>query len=173
MRQLTPVTNLLLAVVLSAALVLTLGLPWYAQRKPPKIDDPEGIEGTAAAVARWFGDAGPKLTGAEALPTVKVLLMGLAAATAVLALLVLAGPLRSLLESVLKAVPMVAPLVVLVQILDAPAGMELRWGVFAALAASLLLANSAFHGAGMRVAKPRPAPYAPPSRAGSASPPGA
>ena len=175
MRQLTPLTNLLLTALFAAGLVVTLGLPWYGRPPERALDAPEPgqVEALAATVARMFGDAGAKLIGAEAAPTAKVALMVIAGASVLLAAGMLVVLLRSVLRPVLRAVPMVAAAVVLVQMLNPPAGMELRWGIFAALAAALAMANSAFHGAELRAPRPAPARYVPPPPPpGSFAPPG-
>jgi hypothetical protein len=175
MRQLTPLTNLALTVLLAAGLVVTLGLPWYGHppERAPEAPEPGQIEALAATIARMFGDAGAKVVGAEAAPAVKVALVAIAGASALLAVLMLLAPLRSVVRPLLKAVPMAAAAAVLVALLDVPGGMELRWGIFAALAAALAMANSAFHGAELRAPRPAPARYVPPPPPpGSFAPPG-
>jgi hypothetical protein len=160
MRQLTPPTNLLLTLLSAAALTLALGLAWYAPVPLPAPGaDPETVEGTGATIARWFGETGAIVTGADSLKTAETVLLALAGATAGLAFLMVLPPLRRFVRELLRIVPLAAPVVVVVQMVDPPAGMEIRWGVFAALAAAVLMANSAFHGAELRAgvssARPR------------------
>ena len=168
MHQLTPRTNLLLACLTAIATAAALRLPWFAAATPPS--DPDGgasIEDMSAAVARWFSEGG--MTGEQMLTTSQTLLVNIALATVVLSGLFLVPVLRPWVRDVLRVVPLVAPFVVLLALLNPPganASIEPRWGIFATLALTGLMASSAWNAAAMpnrRAATPAYAPPAPPS----------
>jgi hypothetical protein len=173
MRQLSPLTNLMLAVLASIGVAITLGLPWYAATPVVPNDPASGVESAAAAIARWFTSDGSTVTGTEALRGAESALLLACGLTALLSMAVLAGPIRSYLRGPLKLVALSAPVIVVVHLFHQPVGEELRWGTFVALAASLLMANSAYHGAEIRDPRPAPGPYRPPAppASGSVSPP--
>jgi hypothetical protein len=173
MRQLSPLTNLMLAVLASVGVVVTLGLPWYATDSVLPNDPATGIESAAAAIARWFTSDGATISGTEALQKAESGLLLVCGMTALLSMLVLAGPIRNYLRGPLKLVALSAPVIVTIHLFHQPVGEELRWGTFVALAASLLLANAAYHGAEIRDPRPAPLPYQPPPppTASSVSPP--
>ena len=169
-RQINPFTNLLLTVLCAAGLALSIGLPWFAGKRPAGEDDGT-LEALASDIARVFAQGG--VAGTDSLGSARPVLLVLAAVTAVLAVLHLVPALRRLVRTPLRLVPLAAPVVVLVQAVDAPDGFELRWGLLVALAVSAYMASSAFHGAELREKRPKPAPYRPPAApAGSAPPPG-
>jgi hypothetical protein len=168
MHQLTHRTNLLLACLTAIATAAALRLPWFAAATPPS--DPDGgasIEDMSAAVGRWFSEGG--MSGEQMLTTSQTLLVNVALATVVLSGLFLVPVLRPWVRDVLRVVPLVAPFVVLLALLNPPganASIEPRWGIFATLALTALMASSAWNAAGMpnrRAATPAYAPPAPPS----------
>lgn len=150
MRQLTPHTNIVLTLVAAALLVVALGLPFYGAEPGSQPESAASIENTGSTLVRYFGTQGPTVSGSDALDAAETLLVGLAGLTAFLALLMLVPALRNGLRDVLKVVPLVAPLVMVVQVFSAPSGMEVRIGVFAALAVAAFMASSAFHAAELR-----------------------
>ena len=159
MSQLSPPSNLLLACLAALGLVPALGLPWYAGQHTPGPDDPTGIEAIAAGVARWFSSSGATTTGTEALTTIETILLGVAAATVVLAAAMLITPLRPLVREILPVVPLAAPAIVLLAILDPPgpnSAVEMRWGSLVALALAGVMASASIKGAEMRDPKPAP-----------------
>lgn len=174
MRQLTPLSNVLLALAAAVALAASLRLPWYA---PPEAtgagaeEEIWAIEGVFAAIGRWFTSDGPPVAGQQALVAGELALLAAAGATAVLALLMLVSALRGAVRDLFRLLPLAAPVIVFVQIVNPPGDMELRWGVFVALAVALFMANSAVHGSELRDPKPAPKPYSPPPAPGSLAPP--
>lgn len=174
MRQLSPVTNLLLVLLAAAGLVATLGLPWYAPAVGAEASA-GSMEAIAEHIRRWFDTAGTQtFTGESTLGWGESALVLVAAAAALLALATLVPPLRgSLISDLLRFAPLAAPFVVLVQMLSQPRpGMELRWGAFVALGVAGLLASAAYQGASARRPKAPPARYTPPPRPNSVAPPG-
>lgn len=175
MRQLSPQTNIILALLAAIGVPVTLGLPWYARASVAATDDGSGgsVEAAFAAIARWFTSDGTTYTGSEALTRAETALLAVCAVAAVLVLMLLVPSLR-FVRSPARLVGFAAPAIVAVHLFLRPAGEELRWGTFAALAASLLLANSVYHAAEIRDRRPKPLPYRPPAPPpGSFAPPGA
>ena len=173
MRQLAPVTNLVLAIVSGFLLLPVLGLPFFARAGSY---ESEGIERSAEQIRRWFTVPANPTTGTEALGDSRTILLGIAAATAVLCLLMAIGPLRRLVRDVLKVVPMLAPALLFVQLFNQPGEggqLEVRYGLFVGIAVAAFMASAAFHGSRLPDPKPAPKPYTPPpGPAGSQAPPG-
>lgn len=182
MRQLSPLTNLLLACAAAAGLALSIGLPWYAASQAVNdadagaIGDVQGPLETAAADAfDVFAGTEATVTGAELLTTGQSVLLVLGGLTAVFGLAFFAGIFRGLTRELLRIVPLAAPVAVAYHLVDHPApGLELRWGLLASLAIAGFMASSAWHASTRPAPKPRPAPYVPPAPpAGSMPPPAA
>jgi hypothetical protein len=124
------------------------------------------------------------VTGTQALGTVENGLLGIGAVAIILAAMMFLRPLAPIAREGLRVVPLAAPALVVLQMVDQPGSvaMELRWGVFTALAAGLLMASAAWHGSTLRAPKrvkavtsaaPAAAPIpAPAPLPGSVAPPG-
>ena len=181
MRQFTPITNLLLACLAGVGLVVSLGLPWYGSAA--SVSDPSSaevgtiagpIDSTASLVARWFSSEGTVATGADALGTPGKGLLALAAITIVLSVAMLVPVLSRFAKEGLRIVPLAAPALVVLHMANMPGStpLELRWGIFAALGAGLLMASSAWHGSSLRAHRKAPVAYsAPAAPAASVAPP--
>jgi hypothetical protein len=172
MRQLSPLTNLLLACLSALGLVAALGLPWYAPglaASDPSagLSDGQGpMEQFAERLARTFTD-GSAMTGADALGASRTLLSLVAFAVIVLSLAMLVPAVRPYARDVLRTIAIVAPISVVYLAFDTPgaaAHLEIRWGLLVGVAAAAFMATSAWHGSSIRV-KRRPAP----ARSGAAA----
>jgi hypothetical protein len=155
MRQLSAATNLVLAGLASAALALTLRLPWLA----PPGELPEGLSAPERAVrqvARVFDGVPGEIAGQDAFATSRPTLLAMAAATILLCALMALPALRGILRELLRAVGLITPLAVGYLLVARPGGAEgdLHWGAFVALGLSLLVANAAWHGAALRGRRP-------------------
>lgn len=180
MRQFSPPTNLLLTCLAAIGLVVSLGLPWYGAAQgisdsPQDVGTIAGpIEGAAALVARWFS-ASDGAIGSEILgSTTQNGLIGLALASILLSAAMVVPALRRLAREGLHVIPLAAPAFVVLNMVDQPGagGMELRPGILIALAAGLMMASAAWHGASLRGARKAPAAYqAPPAPTGRVTPP--
>jgi hypothetical protein len=165
MRQLTHRTNLFLACVTAIVAVAVLRLPWFAAATPPT--DPDGgasIEDMSAAIGRWFTEGG--WSGEQMLTTSQSLLVNIAIATIVLSGLFLVPALRPWVRDVMRIVPLAAPCVVALALFNPPganADIEPRWGLFVALAVTILMACSAWNAAGLPNRRAAVAPYSPPA----------
>jgi hypothetical protein len=156
MRQISPATNLVLAVLAGLGLLGSLSQPWYA----PPVKDPNiydgPVERTAFAVGKVFSQHDGARTGADALGNTQGLLVGLVAVIAVLCALAAVPPLRSYVRDVLRAVAIALPLIVFYLVVDRPDGMDIHWGVLAAFAIALFVASAAWHGSAIRVKRAAP-----------------
>jgi hypothetical protein len=173
MRQLTPLTNLVLACLCAVGLVASLALPWYALVDPASrpseqaVADGQGpMESFASQVARTFSSDGLTSSGTDVLGGQRTLLLIVAAVVIVLCIAMLVPALRATLRDPLRAVALAAPVFVVFVAVQAPAadGLEFRWGLVATVAIALFMASSAWHGSSARspraVAAARPRPVA-------------
>jgi hypothetical protein len=169
MRQLSPVTNLLLACLSALGLVAALGLPWYAPAQPEAdpsaglSDGPGPMEQFANQLARTFTNGADTITGSDAVGTSRELLLIVAAAVIALSVAMLVPTLRSVLRDVLRAVALVAPIATIYLAFDTPgetASLEIRWGLVVGVLVSAFMASAAWHGAGIRVRRPGAPPAA-------------
>jgi hypothetical protein len=131
MRQLSPLTNVVLACVSAFALVVSVGLPWFA---PP----------SAAA--------GATIAGTDALGSARSLVLILAAAVVVLSVAVTLPAVRTLARDALRAVAIATPLLVLALAMQRVGGgqHEVRWGLLVTLGLALLVATTAWHAGDLR-----------------------
>ena len=159
-RQLTPVTNLILACFAGLALMSSLGLPWYGAPVPT----PDGLgpmEATGERLARVFTNDAATTTGSDALADQRVLVFGAVLAVIGLCSVMLIPVIRRALCDALRALALLLPIAVLVTAINAADGMELRWGLIVSVAIGLFMANASWHGASVRA----PRKPAPPARA--------
>lgn len=172
MRQFSHLTNLLLTCAFAALSVVTLGMPWYAPAERASGSGEGAMEAIGTDIVQFFSSSGATVAGNAHQPTA---LLAVAALTAFLAVLVLAGLRVSPVRDVLRLVPFAAPVLILIKAVDHPApGQELRWGILASLVVYGLMASAALQGSQLTTPKPRAKAYVPPPPpAGSFSPPGA
>lgn len=154
MRQLTPVTNLVLAVLAGAGLLASLGLPWFAAPVVDPVSTDGPIEQAAFQVAQVFAtSAQGTVSGADALGTAQAAVVGLVAVLALVVVAVMTPASRRPAEDLLRGIVMAAPVVVLLAALAHPGvatPVRLHWGLLVSVALTALMANAAWHGANMR-----------------------
>ena len=173
MRQLTPLTNLVLACLCAVGLVGSLGLPWYGIVDPASgpsaqaVEDGQGpMESFVGQVSRTFSSDGITSTGTEVLGSHRVLLVILAGIVTLLCVAMLIPGLRAGLRDLLRAVAIASPVLVVVVAVNTPGGdgLEFRWGLVSTVAIALFMASCAWHGSSARspraVAAPRTRPVA-------------
>ena len=157
-RGFSPQLNILLTFIAAIAIVPVLGLPWFGDA----IDSNDGYQGQielmGEAIARWFGQDGVTTTGVATLGAAETALLAICGLTALLTLMMLIPAMRSSLRGVLKMLPFAAPLVVVVAIISEAHRSEIepRWGAFAALALTGVMASAAAQAAEMRERKTAP-----------------
>jgi hypothetical protein len=155
MRQLSAVTNLVLAGLASVALALSLQLPWLA----PPGELPEGLSAPERAVrqiAHVFQTVPGEVSGQDAFVNSRSTLFAMAVATVGLCALMGVPGLRGMLREVLRALGLITPLAVGYLLLARPGGVagDLHWGAFAALGVSVFVASAAWHGSAIRERRP-------------------
>jgi hypothetical protein len=169
MRTLGARAHLLLALAAAAALVASLGLPWYGAAPlsgstPEDGDIVARADAAATAVARALGERGG-VTGWDALAREDLVVCGLAAAVALLLLLSLARPLEQASRGLARLAALAALGVVVWRAVDVPAAgaAEPRYGLLAALAAAAVLLLAAAGAAAAPSRRPAPVrAYVPP-----------
>jgi hypothetical protein len=159
--------NIVLTCLAAGSILLALDMPWFATAVNSNDGYQGSIELMGEGMRRWFTDAGATTTGTDSIGSLGTALLGVAAATALLALAMLLPALRSTSRHLLKMLPLAAPVIALAAILSesGAAGVEPRYGAFAALALTVLLASAAQQAAEMREKKVAPKPYSPGARA--------
>ncbi|HVL94282.1 MAG TPA: hypothetical protein VM266_00335 [Solirubrobacteraceae bacterium] len=162
MRQLSPLSNLLLACLSALGLVACLGLPWYGPAGPA--DDgkiasgPGPMEQLADHIARTFSTQPGAVAAGDVLGSARPLILIAAGVVIALSLAMLVPALRAPLRDALRAAGLATPLLVAFLALErAVDGMELRWGVPAMVAVAGFMASAAWHGS---TARERRAPTA-------------
>src|SRR3954451_5593779 len=107
MRQLTPLTNLMLSCISALGLLLSLELPWYAH---PAVDVPDGrVEAVGAQIARTF-TSGDTISGSDVLGSRSTLLYIVAAVVIALSIAMLVPALREPFRDMLRGISLVSPL---------------------------------------------------------------
>jgi hypothetical protein len=142
-------SNLALALFSAIALAVTFNLPWYG---PGSAADEQSIDNLFGTVSQIFGESG--VTGHEALGISGTILHGLIAVIIVAAALSLVPALEDAGRGLMNLASMGAVGVLLVKLFDQPpiaAEVDLRYGIFAALAA----AGLALAASGAVLAKPK------------------
>ncbi|MEA2126901.1 MAG: hypothetical protein QOI80_3683 [Solirubrobacteraceae bacterium] len=161
MRQLSPTTNLVLAVLAGLGLLGSLSLDWFAT----PVTDPTGTDGpverAAFQVSHVFGThAKGAMTGTDALGSGRSVLIGLIAAVALIAIAVTIPSVRKTAEDALRVVALAGPVVVIVLAAMRPGTdlpVSLHYGTLVGLVAALLMASAAWQGASMRAKRAAPA----------------
>jgi hypothetical protein len=167
-RAFSPLINIFLTCVAAVAVVPVLGLPWFGAAVDSNDGNQGQVELIGEAFARWFSNEGATATGTDTLTWAKTALLAVVAASALLALSMLVAPLRGQMRGLVKALPLAAPVIVLAGIISEAnaVGVEPRYGSFAALALTGLLASAANQAGEMRESKPAQTTYTPgPGRA--------
>jgi hypothetical protein len=142
--------NLVLAVTAAIAVAAAMGMPWYGAG--PHASETASIDRLFDTVRLVFSDGG--MTARDALGTENTLLAGLCGVMVVAAVLCLAAPVEDAGRTLLSLSSLAAVAVIAVKIFDQPganAAVDLRYGIFVALAA----AGLALSAAGAVAAKPK------------------
>jgi len=151
MRTLGFRTHILLAVAAAAALIATLGRPWYAAPPVLTADEERAIgelhgpvSQLTEAVSRWASEP-TGTTGWDALGTWGTVLAAFAGIAALGALGCLLPATQGVAREALRYGALAALAVATWKLLDQPgpnADLELRYGAFVAVGAALLLVTS-------------------------------
>lgn len=161
MRQLTPSTNLVLAVLAGLGLMGTLTLPWFAapEESPNPTDGP--VERVAWQIGHVFAtSARGMVDGNDALGGSRMVLFGVVIVIALLGLTVAANVARAGAEDLLRTAAIAVPVAVVALAIAHPgtdAPLRLHYGFVVAFAVALFTANAAWHGASWRQKHAAPA----------------
>lgn len=161
MRQLSPASNLVLAVLAGLGLLASLTTPWYATAmvSPNETDGP--IERAAWQVGHVFGPGDSRtVDGAVALGGAQPALLTVVAVVGALALAIALNLLRQPAEDLLRLVAFAIPPVFVILAVGHPGedgDVNLSYGMLIGFAAALLMASASFHGASWRRKHPAPA----------------
>lgn len=158
--------NVFLAILAAVGITPLLAQPWFAAAVDSNDGGMQGsVELMGEAIGRWFGSSGTTATGAEVMTGGELVLMGFVAVTVALVLAMLVPGMRMSVRSLVRSIPLAAPVVVAVQIVAeaSSAAVEPRWGAFAAFALTTFMASSAYNAGDMRIPKPAPKGYRPPT----------
>ena len=160
MRQLKPTTNLVLSVLMGAALLASLGLPWYAT--PTEDPNPNNgpVERGAYQIGQVFAtSARGMVDGTDAAGGGRMLLFGLVALVALVALAISVDAIRRGAEDFMRVVALLAPVVVAFVAITHPGtegDVRLHYGMLVGFLAVFAMSSAAWHGASLRE-KPAPA----------------
>lgn len=154
MRQLSPSSNLALAVIAALGLLGTLSLPWFATPAVDTVATDGPIERGAFQVAHFFATgAKGMIDGNDALGGARSVLFVLAVVVIVLAAAVSVSAVRKQAEDLLRVVALAAPVVLIGTVVAHPgltAPAHVHYGSLVALLACLLMASAAWQGSSMR-----------------------
>ena len=165
MRQLNPLSNIVLACLAAVGLVASLSLPWYAPAViHGKTDLGAVAEGEADGpmqhfsdwVQRVFSTGGRTVSGADALGNQKMIILGIAVVVAVMCLVMLLPAMRPLLRDIVRVVGLLAPAAVLwLGFVDKPGNvqLEIRWGLIVSALVAFFMASCAWHVGSVRKQK--------------------
>jgi len=154
MRQLSPSSNLVLAVLAGLGLLGSLTTPWFAApTEDPNITDGP-IERGAYQVGHVFAtSARGMVEGGDALGGARVVLLVMVVVVGTLGLAISLNVLRGSAEDLLRMVAFAIPVVVLALAITHPGtttDVRMHYGLLIAFAAALLMASASFHGAAWR-----------------------
>jgi hypothetical protein len=159
-RQLSPSTNLVLAVLAGLGLLGSLGLPWFASPilDPVRTDGP--IEKGAFQVGRFFAAGAPgTVNGSDAAGGLLAVVVGVVALMTILVLAVGTPSIRRHAEEYLRILVFVAPVVVIATAIvhtGTNVPVHVHYGLLVSLVATGLMCSAAWHGANMREKKAAP-----------------
>jgi hypothetical protein len=160
-RQISPVTNLILAVGAGVAMLASLSLSWFAAptKSPTATDGP--VESAAYQVQQFFSaDVKGEITGTVALGDTRTVLVALVAIVALAALAVSMPAMRRPAESFMQLLALAVPLVVIGVTIahpgTGPAPVRVHSGALVGVGLALLMASAAWHGATLREKRKAP-----------------
>jgi hypothetical protein len=161
-RQLSPVSNLVLAVLAALVLLTTLDFPWVS----PAVTDPVSADGpverAAFQLGHVFAPPPEAASGNVALGGYRFILVGLAAVLVLLCLLAAIPATRDAVREPLRAAALTLPVAVAYLVIARPgnAGESIQWGSLLGLVVAAMAGNAAWHGARIRSPRRRPEPLA-------------
>lgn len=153
-RQLSPSSNLALAVLAALGLLGTLSLPWFAAPAADLTATDGPVERGAFQVSHFFGtSARGMVSGSDALGGARSVLYALVLVVVVLAAAVAMAGVRKQAEDLLRVVALAAPVLVIGTAVAHPgtvAAVHVHYGALVALLVSALMASAAWQGCSMR-----------------------
>jgi hypothetical protein len=156
-RQLSPSSNLVLAILAGLGLLGSLSLSWYATPVDDPVPTDGPIERSAFHIGKVFSShASGAVAGNTALGSGRTILVALVAVIVVLAFAVSLPALRHYGEELLRLVALASPVVVIGVAIAHPgttAPVRIHDGLIVGVLVSLLMASAAWHGAHMREKK--------------------
>ncbi len=162
MRQFSPTTNLVLAVLSGFGLLASLTMPWFAAPVQDLVATDGPVERAAFQVGQVFAtSAEGTVSGTDALGSAQVLVFGLVVIIALLAVAVVVPALRRQAEDIMRVAVYTAPLVVLVAAFTHPGvatPVRLHYGLLVSFVLTALMSSAAWHGANMRHQRAAQAP---------------
>jgi hypothetical protein len=153
-RQLDPVSNLVLSALAGLGLLGSLSLPWFVPPGHSTTDTDGPVERAAWQVSHFFGSNVPgKTSGSDALGSSRGLLVILVAVVAGLACAVAVPQIRKTAEDLLRMAGFAAPVAVIFLVVmhsgtDRP--VTVHYGALVSFVAAAFMASAAFHGSSMR-----------------------
>jgi hypothetical protein len=160
-RQFSPSTNLVLAVLAGLGLLGSLSLHWFAMptTDPTPTDGP--VERGAYQVGQFFSThAKSQITGTDGVGGGRTLLVALVAVVLLTVLAVSTPSLRRHAEDLLQLLALAAPVVVIGVVIahsgTGNAPVRIHYGFLIALAITLVMSSAAWQGATMREKRKAP-----------------
>ena len=154
MRQLNPLSNLVLAVLAGLGLLGSLTLPWYAAPVEDSVATDGPVERAAFQIGKVFSTgARGMVDGSDALGGGRLALLVLVVAVAVLGLAISLNLARQAAEDALRLVAFAIPVVLIVVAAThtgATTEVRIHYGLLVGFAAAVLMATAAYHGASWR-----------------------
>jgi hypothetical protein len=159
-RQLSPSTNLVLAILAGVGLLGSLSLPWFAAPVTDATGTDGPIERAAFQVGQVFAtSAKGTVTGTDALGGAQAAVVGLVGLIALTVLAVSTPSLRRHAEDFMRILVFAGPLVLVAAAVTHPGTatpVTLHYGTLVSFVLVALMANAAWHGANMREKKAAP-----------------
>jgi hypothetical protein len=152
-RQLDPVSNLVLCALAAAGLLATLSLPWFANPAVDTTGTDGPVEKGAFQVSHFFSHGVNQVTGKDALGSSKSILFFAVAGILGLAGAVTIPQIRRQAEDILRVAALVLPLVVLglaVSHSGTHGPVKAHWGILVSFLVACFAASCAYHGSNMR-----------------------
>lgn len=153
-RQLSPSSNLVVAVLAALGLLGTLSLPWFAAPAVDSVGTDGPVERGAYQVSHFFQThAKGMVDGKDALGGARSVLFVLVAVVLVLTAAVSVAAVREQAENLLRLAALAGPVAVIAVAVAHPGAtgpVHVHYGALVAFAVSLLMASAAWQGSSMR-----------------------
>jgi hypothetical protein len=152
-RQLDPVSNLVLCALAAAGLLATLSLPWFADPAIDKVGTDGPVEKAAFQVSHFFGHGVHPVSGSDAVGSNRSILFLAVAILLGLACSVTVPSLRKQAEDLLKVAALGLPVVV-IGLAFTHSGttgqVKAHYGILVSFVVACFASSCAVHGASMR-----------------------